>query len=354
MVEIDSFTALIGAAQANVIELHTWNATTRDTTRPDRIVFDLDPGEGVSWKQIQEGTELTRALLEELGLASLPQDQRRQGPARVGADIAEGGLGHGQGAVEGDRRAHGDDHPGALRRQERSAGTGSGKIFVDYLRNGFGATTVCAWSARARPGLGVSVPVRVGRARRADRRRALDDPQPARADRGACRSVAGVCEDAADAGEGGEDAGGVLTPCRPRLQLQGGLGSRGRAPVGVRPRRSGPLRGPDSPALLGRGARCGTRYAPSSLRSDSRSESDHEARAAHARPRALRCSAPPTHADGCPAPASNTSGPLPPRKSHLLAPAGGCRSRGRVPGRARGRRRAAQEAGPARAARLVV
>jgi bifunctional non-homologous end joining protein LigD len=44
MVEVDSFTALIGAAQANVIEFHTWNATTRDTTRPDRMLFDLDPG----------------------------------------------------------------------------------------------------------------------------------------------------------------------------------------------------------------------------------------------------------------------------------------------------------------------
>lgn len=34
-----------------------------------------------------------------------------------------------------------------------------GKIFVDYLRNGFGATTACAWTARARPGMGISVPV---------------------------------------------------------------------------------------------------------------------------------------------------------------------------------------------------
>jgi len=63
MVEVDSFTALIGAAQANVIEFHTWNATTKDAAHPDRIVFDLDPGEGVAWKAMQEGAELMRSLL---------------------------------------------------------------------------------------------------------------------------------------------------------------------------------------------------------------------------------------------------------------------------------------------------
>jgi bifunctional non-homologous end joining protein LigD len=70
MIEVDSCTALIGAAQANVIELHTWNATTKDPQHPDRIVFDLDPGEGIAWRAMQEGAELLRSLLEQIGLAS--------------------------------------------------------------------------------------------------------------------------------------------------------------------------------------------------------------------------------------------------------------------------------------------
>jgi bifunctional non-homologous end joining protein LigD len=157
MVEIDSFTALIGAAQANVIELHTWNATTRDTTRPDRIVFDLDPGEGVSWKQIQEGTELTRALLEELGLVSLLKTSGGKGlhvivPIAPKADWD---------TVKGVAKAV-VEHMATVIPQRFVSKSGAknrvGRIFVDYLRNSFGATTACAWSARARPGLGVSVP----------------------------------------------------------------------------------------------------------------------------------------------------------------------------------------------------
>jgi bifunctional non-homologous end joining protein LigD len=157
MIEIDSFTALIGAAQANVIELHTWNATTRDTTRPDRIVFDLDPGEGVSWKQIQEGTELTRALLEELGLASLLKTSGGKG-LHVIVPIAPK---EDWDAVRALAKAI-VEHMATTIPERFVSKSGAknriGRIFVDYLRNGFGATTACAWSARARPGLGVSVP----------------------------------------------------------------------------------------------------------------------------------------------------------------------------------------------------
>ncbi|MCE9657228.1 MAG: DNA ligase D [Burkholderiales bacterium] len=157
MVEVDSFTALIGAAQANVIEFHTWNATTRNPARPDRMVFDLDPGEGVSWKQIQEGTELTRSLLEELGLASFLKTSGGKGlhvivPIEPKQDWD---------TVKALSKAI-VEHMATVIPERFVAKSGPknrvGRIFVDYLRNNFGATTACAWSARARPGLGVSVP----------------------------------------------------------------------------------------------------------------------------------------------------------------------------------------------------
>ena len=157
MVEVDSFTALIGAAQANVIEFHTWNATTRDTTRPDRIVFDLDPGEDVSWKQIQEGTELTRSLLEQLGLVSFLKTSGGKGLHVVVPITPKDDWD----TVKALSKAI-VEHMAKVVPERFVARSGPknrvGRIFVDYLRNGFGATTACAWSARARPGLGISVP----------------------------------------------------------------------------------------------------------------------------------------------------------------------------------------------------
>ncbi|MEO7954555.1 MAG: DNA ligase D, partial [Polaromonas sp.] len=69
LLEISSAQALLAAAQFNVIEFHTWNATARSIGKPDRMTFDLDPGEGVGWAQVQEAAQLVRTLLDELGLS---------------------------------------------------------------------------------------------------------------------------------------------------------------------------------------------------------------------------------------------------------------------------------------------
>src|SRR5947208_3545443 len=59
---------LLSAAQMNVLEFHTWNGVRTAIDKPDRVTFDLDPGEGVGWPQIQEAAQLVHAFLDDLGL----------------------------------------------------------------------------------------------------------------------------------------------------------------------------------------------------------------------------------------------------------------------------------------------
>src|SRR5690606_5373886 len=54
LLEVPTPQALVNAAQMNVIEFHTWNSTAKRIDKPDRMVFDLDPGEGVGWDKVQE------------------------------------------------------------------------------------------------------------------------------------------------------------------------------------------------------------------------------------------------------------------------------------------------------------
>ena len=70
LLEVPTAKALIGAAQMNVIEFHTWNALAKKIDQPDRVIFDLDPGEGERWERVQEAATLVRGLLQELGLQS--------------------------------------------------------------------------------------------------------------------------------------------------------------------------------------------------------------------------------------------------------------------------------------------
>lgn len=155
---IDTDDALVAAAQMNTIELHTWNSTTDHIDLPDRVIFDLDPGAGVSWRQVQEAAILVRALLTELGLASWVKTSGGRGlhvvvplaPEFHYAAVRD----FSQAVVQHMARTIPDRfvaRPGAANRV--------GRIFVDYLRNGHGQTTAAAFSARARPGLGVSMTI---------------------------------------------------------------------------------------------------------------------------------------------------------------------------------------------------
>jgi bifunctional non-homologous end joining protein LigD len=150
---------LLSAAQMNVIEFHTWNAIARKSGTPDRMTFDLDPGEGVQWPQMQEAAQLVHAFLEELDLPAWLKTSGGKGlhvvvPLKPKYDW-DTVKDFSQAIVQ---------HLARTIPQRFVAKSGAknrvGKIFIDYLRNGLGATTVAAWSARARPGLGISVPVR--------------------------------------------------------------------------------------------------------------------------------------------------------------------------------------------------
>jgi bifunctional non-homologous end joining protein LigD len=158
LLEIVSAEALVAAAQLNVVEFHTWNAGKRSIDRPNRIIFDLDPGEGVPWAHVQEAAALTKALLDELGLASFLKTSGGKGLHVVVPVTPRAGW--------DELKDFAHDvvlHVAATLPQRFVAKSGArnrvGKIFIDYLRNSMGATTVAAFSARARPGLGVSIPV---------------------------------------------------------------------------------------------------------------------------------------------------------------------------------------------------
>lgn len=150
--------ALIGAAQMGVVELHTWNATGRRMERPDRLVFDLDPDPALPWARVLEAAELIRNLLEDLGLRSFVKTSGGKGlhvivPLRRLHDWE---------TTKAFSRSV-SEHLATSQPERFSARMGAanrvGKVFVDYLRNSRGSTTVAAWSLRARPGLPVSVPV---------------------------------------------------------------------------------------------------------------------------------------------------------------------------------------------------
>jgi len=158
LMEIDSVQALVGAVQMGTIELHTWGSKTDKIEAPDRITLDLDPDPALPWRSVVEATRLTLALLDELKLDAFVKTTGGKGmhvviPIKPDADweyIKE----FSKTISTFMARQIPERFVAKMGPKNRV-----GKIFIDYLRNQRGASTVSAFSVRARPGLPVSVPI---------------------------------------------------------------------------------------------------------------------------------------------------------------------------------------------------
>jgi bifunctional non-homologous end joining protein LigD len=158
---IDDAEGLLHAVLGDAIELRTahtrCDASSQASPHPDRLVLDLDPGPGTPWPAVLQAAALVRAVLEEFSLTSCLKTSGARGlhlvvpvvPAWPAAAL----LGVSEALV-----AHlGKRFP---ERFATRAADAAKRVFVDHRRNARDAVLVVAYSVRARPGLGVSVPVR--------------------------------------------------------------------------------------------------------------------------------------------------------------------------------------------------
>lgn len=145
--------------QFNALEFHPWGSHAEDPDRADRIVFDLDPGPGVSWAEIVKAARQIKKLLEDLELVSYVRTSGGKGlhvvvPLNPGCDWD---------IVKPFAHSFADTMAGMEPLKFVSTATKkfrNGKIFIDYLRNGRGATSVASFSLRAREGAPVAMPLK--------------------------------------------------------------------------------------------------------------------------------------------------------------------------------------------------
>ncbi|MGN6545082.1 MAG: DNA ligase D [Aureliella sp.] len=151
---------LIALAQLNALEFHPWPARADDLEHPDFMVFDLDPGEGVEWSWVIEGAREVRDLLKKLGLESFVRTSGGKGlhvVAPFNRDSGDWGRLKEFCSLVSHALAerHPDRYVATISKAARR-----GKVFIDYLRNQRGATSVASYSPRARGQAGVAMPLR--------------------------------------------------------------------------------------------------------------------------------------------------------------------------------------------------
>ena len=156
---VEDIEGVLELVQMNVLEFHPWGARVDKPDQPDRLVFDLDPAPDIDWKALVAAARDVRARLADAGLESFVRLSGGKGvhvvvPIQRGPDWEEAKR-----FCEGFAVAMSAQKP-LTYVATASKAKRTGRIFIDWLRNARGATSVASWSLRARDGAPVVIPLR--------------------------------------------------------------------------------------------------------------------------------------------------------------------------------------------------
>eukprot|EP00919_Chromeraceae_sp_WS-2016_P031633 GHVR01074745.1.p2 GENE.GHVR01074745.1~~GHVR01074745.1.p2 ORF type:complete len:222 (+),score=48.81 GHVR01074745.1:221-886(+) len=155
---LDDLAGLIAGTQMNVLEWHIWGARTNDVERPERIIFDIDPDEGLGFADVRAAATDIRDTLDALDLKSYPLVSGGKGvhviaPLTPKAQWPEVKA-FCKAVTQRLAEAQPDRFVATMSKAKRK-----GKLFIDYLRNERGSTAIAPWSSRSREGAPAAVPV---------------------------------------------------------------------------------------------------------------------------------------------------------------------------------------------------
>jgi bifunctional non-homologous end joining protein LigD len=158
LVSVSSLEGLLALVQASALEIHPWGSTGDDLEHPDRLIFDLDPGEGVAFADMIAGANEIRDRLHALKLESFVKTSGGKGLHVVVPLTPSAGWDEAKDfcrvVAENMERDSPQRYTSTVTKRERK-----GKIYVDYLRNGRGATAIAPYSSRARAEAGIATPL---------------------------------------------------------------------------------------------------------------------------------------------------------------------------------------------------
>ena len=155
---VSDIAGLINEVQLNTVEFHVWGSRAEDPGRPDVMVFDLDPDEGLDLEDVRRGVRDLKGVLDGLGLKAYLKTSGGKGyhvvvPFQPAGDW-EAFRAFARGVVESMEQKWPDRYTGNVRKASRK-----GRIFVDWIRNTRGATSAAPYCVRRREGLPVSMPI---------------------------------------------------------------------------------------------------------------------------------------------------------------------------------------------------